>query len=486
MLAIIFCFLNFLSFGGLNDQDHSSVKAEYDSLKKPSRQYAVADSAGRFLVINRIFIAGNRITRDPIILRELTLKQGDIIYSSDLPTILEKDRKKLINTRLFNTVSIRKLELQQDQIDLLVDLNERWYTFPAPIFELTDRNFNEWWQNYNHDLKRINYGLRLYQFNMRGRNETLRFIAQFGYIRRFEVSYRFPYIDRKQKHGLVVDFDYSETKNLAYRTLDHKLDYIEGEQILRTTRGGGLTYTFRNSFYESHAVKLEYRENAINDTISSLNPNYLGEEQLDQQFATLSYQFTSDHRDYVGYPLRGYFLTAYVAKNGLTSKDDLNKLEATISFARFFDLGRNYFISNNLIAYGSTPRDLPYFNYGAMGYRKQIVRGYEVYVIEGPYFFLNKTTFKKKIFSRIYQWGAMPIRQFRHVPIDIYFKTYGDLGYVNNYDNYVIGTRLTNKLLSGIGAGVDIVGSYDAVLRFEYTFNAEGENGFFFHLKKEF
>ena len=47
-------------------------------------------------------------------------------------------------------------------------------------------------------------------------------------------------------------------------------------------------------------------------------------------------------------------------------------------------------------------------------------------------------------------------------------------------------TRLSNKLLTGLGFGFDVVGSYDIVLRFEYSFNAQGENGFFFHVKKEF
>jgi hypothetical protein len=47
-------------------------------------------------------------------------------------------------------------------------------------------------------------------------------------------------------------------------------------------------------------------------------------------------------------------------------------------------------------------------------------------------------------------------------------------------------TRLTNKFLTGFGAGLDVVSSYDVVLRFEYSFNGEGESGFFFHVKKEF
>ncbi len=69
--------------------------------------------------------------------------------------------------------------------------------------------------------------LRLYQFNMRGRNETLRLTAQFGFQRRFELSYRFPYIDKKQKHGLIIDADFTETKNLAFRTVDHRLEFLK-------------------------------------------------------------------------------------------------------------------------------------------------------------------------------------------------------------------------------------------------------------------
>ena len=218
MLALIIGFLSLFT-----DTGSSHVKSEADSLKRPikTRQVEI-DTTRKFVQINRIFLEGNRITRDQIILRELRVKPGDIIYSSDLPGILDLDKKKLINTRLFNTVEIKILELDQKRVDLVVDMNERWYTFPAPVFELADRNFNEWWQNYGHDFRRVNYGLRLYQYNMRGRNETLRLHAQFGFQRQFELLYRFPYIDKKQKHGLSLDLGYLETKNLAAQTIEHK------------------------------------------------------------------------------------------------------------------------------------------------------------------------------------------------------------------------------------------------------------------------
>lgn len=458
-----------------------------DSAKRKVNQRNVrTDTTGRFVEISRVFIIGNRITRDRIILRELTLKTGDMIYSEDLPAILDQDKRKLLNTRLFNTVEIRPLELEVNKIDLLIELNERWYTFPSPIFELSDRNFNEWWENYNHDFRRVNYGLRLYQFNMRGRNERLRFTAQFGFTRKFELSYRIPSIDKKQKHGLEIDLDYAESKNLAYRTFEHKLQFLKSEDILKSTKGVGLTYTYRNSFYESHGVKLEYRETEVNDTIPELNSNFFNGEQIRQQYGGLSYWFISDHRDIVAYPLSGYYLTLFLMKTGLGFSDDINKIEGYASYARYIDLKKGFFLTNLTHAFASAPDDIPYFNYGVLGYKKLFVRGYEVYVIEGPHYILNKTTFKKRIFSNIYHWNDMPIEQFRHIPIAIYLKTYADLGYVMNYPNYSVNSTLSDKLLAGVGAGIDLVSSYDTVLRFEYTINGEGQYGFFFHIKKEF
>src|SRR5690606_25613347 len=230
MLALIVGIFGIMSF---QDLPSRSAREAYSDSAGYDLPRHVADSGGRFLQINRIFIIGNRITRDNIVLRELSLKPGDQVWSTDLPSILELDKKKLINTRLFNTVQLKTLELEPNKIDVLIDVAERWYTFPAPLFELSDRNFNEWWQNYDHDFRRVNYGLRLYQFNMRGRNETLRFLAQFGFQRRFELIYRFPYIDRRQKHGLAIEFRFNEPKNLAFQTVDHKYEFLKSDKVLR-------------------------------------------------------------------------------------------------------------------------------------------------------------------------------------------------------------------------------------------------------------
>lgn len=488
-MAIILIFFSSFSFAQ-SAQDHLPGFSTSDSIKKERKKQVYPDSTGRFVLVNRVFIVGNRLTRDQIILRELSLKQGDLIYNLDLPQMLDLDKKKLINTRLFNTVEIRTLELEDHKIDLIIDLNERWYTFPSPIFELSDRNFNEWWTNYNHDFRRVNYGLRLYQFNMRGRNETLRFIAQFGFQRRFDLMYRFPYIDKGQKHGITIDVGYHETKNLAYQTLGHKYVFAESNQVLRNERRAGLTYSYRRSFYKTHSFNVAYRDLRVNDIVIDSNANYInGEEVFGQEYPSVSYQFNSDHRDVSAYPLKGNQFLFFIAQNGLGISEDLNNFETSILYSKYFDLKKNFYLSNNFNAFYSRPENIAYLNYGVLGQRKQFVRGYELYVVEGPWYLLNKTTFKKLIFSRNYHWAMMPARQFRYVPVSVYLKTYADLGYVKNYPYYEtrgLNTTLSNELLFGTGLGLDVVGFYDIVLRFEYSFNAEGEQGFFFHVKKEF
>src|ERR1041384_8475265 len=107
MLALIFSFFH-LCNPDVPHQAHQKFTIE-DSLIQSNHYHVVKDTVGRFITINRIFIIGNRITRDHILLRELTYKTGDTVYSLDLPRILDLDKKKLMNTRLFNTVDIRTL-----------------------------------------------------------------------------------------------------------------------------------------------------------------------------------------------------------------------------------------------------------------------------------------------------------------------------------------------------------------------------------------
>ncbi len=463
----------------------TDAQATADSVKQKSKNRLAIDTSS-LLSIKRILIVGNKITRDFIIERELTLKTGDTVRSQALLKIIEKDKIKLLNTRLFNTIAMRPLDYGDGTADLLIEVSERWYTFPVPILELADRNFNEWWQNYDHDLRRLNYGLKLYQYNFRGRNETLLLTAKFGFTNIFKLTYRMPYLDKKRKQGLIFDINYDERKNLAYQTVDNILNFARADQNFKTSRSASLTYTYRNTFYHFHAFNFEYNRNTISDSLVRLNPEYLANPLArGQRFGAISYSYTYENRDFVSYPLKGSYLSTAIRHQGIFQQDDIRKTEMNITYAKYLDLGKHYFISNYSNAYVSFQNDIPYANYSALGYNRQFVRGYEVYLIEGPQFVLNKTTFKKRIFNRTFDLGGR-LEQFRELPLTIFAKVYSDFAYVWNYPGYANGRLLTDHLLNGVGFGLDFVSSHDATMRLEYSFNAEGEQGFFFHLKKEF
>src|SRR6516162_9611181 len=89
----------------------------------------VPTDSSRVLTVNRVLIIGNKVTKERIISREITLKPGDTISLKRLPHELLWDKRKIYNLRLFHTVDVRSLELPDDRIDLLVDVTERWYTF---------------------------------------------------------------------------------------------------------------------------------------------------------------------------------------------------------------------------------------------------------------------------------------------------------------------------------------------------------------------
>ena len=185
-----------------------------------------------------------------------------------------------------------------------------------------------------------------------------------------------------------------------------------------------------------------------------------------------------------------YQFTGYISQVGLLPSDDVNQLEINLTYAKHWAPGRGYYLSNFSSAFWSTRQSQPYNVFNALGYRNQIVRGFENYVIEGSTFALNKATIKRKIFGRSWTIDDMPIEQFSYFPLAVYFKAFGDLGYVENYPYYDengLNKTLSNRLLIGAGLGLDFVTVYDLVLRFEYTFTQQKTNGaFFFNLKKEF
>lgn len=430
------------------------------------------------VTIDKIFIVGNRQTKDNIILREMDVAEGDRLLLSELRQLLEQDKRKILNTQLFLTVNISLIQLSTNHVDLIIRVAERWYTVPSPYVRLADRNFNEWFTNQGMEWNRLEYGVRFFRYNFRGRNEKLYLYAQGGFTTQFAFRYNMPYIDRAQKNGLVFRTSYVETNNIAYESRDHILRYTDTLQNSKKTWMGSIGWTFRPSYYDQHAVDLYYYDKSISDSIAVLNPNYFNHGATKQRYLKLSYSYSNDKRDYVGYPLNGQHWGVEVRKLGLGIFDDINMLRLMGFYSRYLELGKGFYYAGSVRGYLSTPQEQPYGNFIGFGYESIWPRGFELNVIEGQSYFLQQNTFSFRILSQdINLKKLIPIEQFNQIPIDIYLKTYYDHGFVSNTMDYEQSNRLANQYLFGGGIGLDFVTYYDAVLRVEYSWNSDQQSG---------
>ena len=446
----------------------------------------INSDSSRLVEIGDIHIVGNKKTVERIIMRELSVEIGGSYSYKLLVDTLVFDQNRMYNTNLFNEVDITIQELGGGNVDLLITVDERWYFYPLPIFKLADRNFNDWWVNQNHDFNRVKYGIKLTQFNFRGRGERIRFTLQSGFEQRYLFNYRIPYIDKKQQHGSTPEFVHTTNNNLSYETNDHLRRFLEGDHWLRTATGASIVHTYRKNFYDFHSLGLAMISTHIADTIAILNPNYFGGGQTRQKFFSLGYGYQYDRRDNINYPLSGSNFFANINKTGLGLFDDVDFWTLQGTVVKYWDFGNGYYFGSAFSGYVSSGNQ-PFFNYRGLGFDKRLnVRGYELDLIEGKSFLLTQNSMRKLIWKHKSDISkVMPLKQFKTLPFAFYGKLFFDGGYVKSFDGYVNNDRLTDKFIYGLGVGIDLVTIYDLVIRFEYSTNSDRENQFFLNFKAD-
>lgn len=441
-------------------------------------------AANQEVTIGNVYITGYKKTREEIIRRELDFEEGQTFSRQELQEVLELDRQKLTNTRLFVIVELVPLQMSPTEVDILIRLQERWYIFPLPIFRLADRNFTEWWRNQNRDFSRVNYGFRVLHFNLTGRNDKLQITSQFGFTKNYSVQYQIPYINKEQTLGLTVSTGFTNNKTVSFNTRNHRLRFVESENIIRRRFGTSASLTYRPSFYSRHSVNLAYNRTSIADTLRQSNPEYLLDNQNLQRYFRLSYIYSWDKRDYFAYPLSGKLYRIELNKFGLGLYDDLSMLTVRGSWDQFFDLGKNLYLANSISGSYNFSDDIPYFQRSGFGYRPDFIRGYEPYVVEGQSFVSNRSSFRWKFLSGINQLSKRSIiPQFQTLPYAFYLKAFIDLGYVGEPLAVTQGNFFNQELLLGAGIGLDMVTYYDFVVRFEFSVNREGQSGFYINFR---
>ena len=428
------------------------------------------------VTIKDVFILGNKRTKNSVILREMSLKKGSAHPANQLTELIKKDEERIYNTDLFNEVKIEQLIAADDEIMLFVQLTERWYIYPSLVFQLADRNFNDWWVNQNRSFRRVNFGLGFQNFNFRGRRELLSFSGQIGFERKFQARWRIPFIEKSQRHGLAFAYGYSESRNVGFQTEDHVKQFVRAERILTRQTNGRITYRYRKSFYNTHRLRLWFQYTSVDDSVRQLNALFFDDNRNSQRYLSLTYEFVRDLRNNHNYPTDGQYWRVRASKTGIGIFNEVDIFTLTLSYNRFIDFGNNFSLGTGLQVFSTWPDQIPFERFTGLGLGQDLVRGYEQDLIEGRRYVLFKNSIRKRIFkhtqnlSSVVKWN-----QFQKVPLSAYFKIFFDAGWVDNYPNREISNRLSNKLLYSAGAGIDLVTLYDIVTRFELSYNAESQ-----------
>lgn len=438
----------------------------------------------RLVTVGNVSTEGNFRTRTTIILREMAISPGDTLPLNILNSRLEIDRRKIVNTNLFITVEMIPLFQSADStvVDIRVLVKERLYFVVLPIFELADRNFNEWWYDRNHDLRRTTYGLFMSYRNLTGRADRLLLSANFGFIPKYEMSYSIPYIDKALKTGVTAGVSYTTNKSLAYRTWNDKLDFLDSEVLNRERFYTFVNFTRRNKFYEFHSLDTRWVHIQLSDSLARLNPTYLLKGRTNQQYFQLTYTYKFDRRDNVQYPLLGFLYGIQASKLGILPSDNINQSYLYGYYRRFIPLSERWFFNTGITGRVSSPKLQPYAQRIGLGFREDLVRGYELNVIEGQHYLLWGNELKYRLFSFQKTIPWIPVRQLNTIPVTAYLNSFADLGYVRNYFPELSSTSLGNRPLVGAGLGLDVVTFYNMVIRLNYTVNSQGQDRLFFQI----
>jgi hypothetical protein len=451
----------------------------------PSPVQIISPGQGQRYDVGTIFIHGNRVTRSYIIAREIPFKSGDSLTIQQITSYFIQAREHLINTRLFNEVTISLKEFRGYTVDINVDVKERWYIFPLPYIRPVDRNFTAWAEQ-GYSLKRFDYGLKYSQYNFTGRNDFLRLWLITGYSREVEMAYDRPNAGKNLVHGFGGGFLFSGQQEIDMITTNNQQVFVNSDSIkyagryLQTQASFSLRYYFRPAIRTKHFFRFSFNQLRIDSTVLVYNPNYFLNNQLSLVFPEFFYSINYNHIDYVPYPTQGFLFETSILQRGFTANMNMTQLIARSTEAFSF-APKMYFVTQNFGVL-RLPFKQSFYNQKLLGYGDYYMRGLEKYVVDGIGLLLDRNTVMREMahFNIPFLRGTT----HDHIPFRIFVKTYVDLGYVfNRYNNL---NSLQNTMLYTYGAGIDVVTFYDFVFRIEYSINQLGEKGLFFHIRNDF
>jgi outer membrane protein assembly factor BamA len=432
-------------------------------------------------IVGSIKLSGNKKTKNYIIFREVTFKEGQPFPPHELTKALELTRQQIMNTALFVDVTVYASSLKNGIVDINIDVKERWYLFPLPYFKLVDRNFNQWLTEQKASLDRVNYGLKFFYNNASGRNDKVSLDLVNGYNQQISFGYSQPFADKTLTRGFNMNFNYNRQREMNYATVGNKQGFYKQSDFVRETKRGSVAYTFRPDSKYRYYIRAGYTYDKVEDTILKLNPQFLPNQKTSIGFFDLGAGMQYFKLDYIPFPQKGFSCEVGISNRGFNKT--MNMFALNMETLNAVTIAKGTFVQFHNLAVVKLPFDQPFYNAGLLGYGDVYLRGLENYVMDGSLGVLSNTTLYKKLFTYVFK---NPLKSKTHdkIPFTFYLKAFGDMGYA--YNKNKIGNSLSNTFLRTTGIGLDVVSIYDFVFRIEYSFNQLGDRGFAFRTKGDF
>ncbi len=368
-------------------------------------------------------------------------------------------------------------------MNITITLLERWYVWPVPVLQLTDRNFNSWWQS--GDFTRINYGFDLKWFNFTGRMDQLDANIQFGKNQQLSLAYHNPYIDRNKQFGLGFEAGYRNKRETGYITLNDKLVFAFVPEGLSSEKYFAVKASYRNNIFTTHQLIAGLHRLSFSDSLLTLNPDYSYPGLEAPEFLSFYYKLKIDHRDIKYYPLKGWYFDVELSKSGLGFgfEKPVNTAWIKNTTRLYSQLASRWYSGVSFTGKVSSAAWQPYFLTEGLGYNRDYIRGYEYHVIDGKHMAVVRSNIKFALVpEQTRRFDFIPTPKFSQIHYALYLTAFADAGYVwqpqwiGQYNNV-----LPRTFLAGAGLGVDLVTYYDKVVRFEYAVNKSGKSGIFIH-----
>ncbi|MCU0389187.1 MAG: hypothetical protein MUE71_11330 [Chitinophagaceae bacterium] len=443
--------------------------------------HSQTDSSNYPMLVRAVNVFGNKRTKLYLIEREIAIRTDIFYKTDDLSKSIRLTKEQLMNTGLFVTVDVTMDTILTNEVDVNIQVRERWYLFPVPYFKLVDRNINVWINDYKASLDRTEIGIKILHNNLTGRNDKMNLSLVGGYSQQIVANYYQPFIDKKLTQGLGFGFTMSRTREVNYATDSNRQQFYAMPEFARTSMKAELVYSYRKGSQMRSYLKASYTVEDMDSAIIALNPKMFGDGRTRAEFVDIFANYQYLNVDYIPYPLRGWMVDFYALQRfskSIPMTQVGGKMQATWRFAK-----KTYMNFQSSFAFTLSGKEQPYYNSRMLGYRSLYMQGLEYYVADGNWAGMIRSTLRREILSFTLK-NLIRSKSHSEIPFRIFLKGYGNLGYAHNLDpgnNF-----LNNQLLKTAGFGVDIMMVYDMVLKLEYSYNQFGERGFFIHTATDF